>query len=127
VDRLRSRPARLAGAIAASIAMWASLWALAWFLLAGMGFRWPAAHVVGGSAVASIANLLPINLIGNLGTLEAGWTSAFIVLGVPPETAAATGLASHLWALAFAAGYGAVAWAALAATKPGASATSATD
>ena len=92
-----------------------------------MGFRWSAAHVIGGSAVASIANLLPINLIGNFGTLEAGWTSAFIVLGVPPETAAATGLASHLWALAFAAGYGAVAWAALAATKPGASATSASE
>lgn len=118
VDGLRRQPRRLVGAMAASIAMWASLWALAWFLLAGMGYRWPAAHVVGGSAVASLANLLPVNLIGNLGTLEAGWTSAFVALGVPPHVAAATGLASHLWALLFAAAYGAVGWAVLAARLP---------
>lgn len=114
VDDLRRQPTRLAGAVAASIAMWALLWALAWFLLVAMGYRWPAWHVVAGSAVASLANLLPVNLIGNLGTLEAGWTAAFIALGVPPEVAAATGLASHLWALLFAAAYGAAAWAALA-------------
>ncbi len=117
VDDLRRQPARLAGAAAASIAMWALLWALAWFLLAAMGYRWPAWHVVAGSAVASLANLVPVNLIGNLGTLEAGWTSAFVALGVPPEVAAATGLASHLWALLFAAVYGAVAWALLAARQ----------
>jgi hypothetical protein len=69
--------------------------------------------------VASLANLVPVNLIGNLGTLEAGWTSAFVALGVPPEVAAATGLASHLWALLFAAVYGAAAWAVLAARPPG--------
>jgi len=119
VDDLRRQPARLAGAAAASIAMWALLWALAWFLLAAMGYRWPAWHVVAGSAVASLANLVPVNLIGNLGTLEAGWTSAFVALGVPPEVAAATGLASHLWALLFAAVYGAAAWAVLAARPPG--------
>lgn len=113
VDSLRQRPWRLVGAIASSIAMWALLWALAWFLLAGMGFRWPVAHVVGGSAVASLSNLLPVNLIGNLGTLEAGWTAAFVALGVPLDTAAATGLASHLWALLFAAAYGAAAWGAM--------------
>jgi len=119
VDALRRQPLRLAGAVAASIAMWALLWALAWFLLVAMGYRWPAWHVVAGSAVASLANLLPVNLVGNLGTLEAGWTSAFIALGIPPEVAAATGLASHLWALLFAAVYGAAAWAALAARAPG--------
>ncbi|HQN96240.1 MAG TPA: flippase-like domain-containing protein [Thermoanaerobaculales bacterium] len=119
VDALRRRPGRLAAATAASVAMWAALWALAWFLLAGMGYRWPVAHVVGGSAVASLANLLPVNLIGNLGTLETGWTAAFIALGVPPDVAAATGLASHLWALLFAAVYGAAAWAILAARPAG--------
>jgi uncharacterized protein (TIRG00374 family) len=118
VDALRREPRRLAGAVAASVAMWALLWALAWFLLKAMGYRWPAWHVVAGSAVASLANLLPVNLIGNLGTLEAGWTSAFIALGIPAEVAAATGLASHLWALLFAAVYGAAAWVVLAAKAP---------
>jgi uncharacterized membrane protein YbhN (UPF0104 family) len=106
-------------AAAASVAMWALLWALAWCLLVAMGYRWPAWHVVAGSAVASLANLLPVNLVGNLGTLEAGWTSAFIALGISPDVAAATGLASHLWALLFAAVYGAAAWAVLAARAPG--------
>ena len=115
VDALRREPGRLALAAAASVAMWALLWALAGFLLLAMGYRWPAWHVVAGSAVASLANLVPVNLVGNLGTLEAGWTSAFVALGVAPEVAAATGLASHLWALLFAALYGAAAWVVLAA------------
>jgi len=118
VTDLRRRPVRLAAAVAASLAMWACLWTLAWFLLAAMGHRWPAAEVVAGSAAASLSNLLPVNVIGNLGTLEAGWTAAFTALGVPVSVAAATGLASHLWALLFAAIYGAVAWLVITRGNP---------
>jgi uncharacterized membrane protein YbhN (UPF0104 family) len=57
-----------------------------------------------------MSNLLPINVVGNIGTLEAGWTAAFVALGMPVDIAAATGLASHLWSLLFAAGYGAIGW-----------------
>jgi len=74
--------------------------------------------VVAGSAFAALANLLPFNLVGNLGTLEAGWTAAFMALGVPVDLAAATGFASHLWALLFAAMFGAMAWGALALRHP---------
>jgi uncharacterized protein (TIRG00374 family) len=120
VGELQARPWRLATAVAASLAMWAFLWALAWFLLAAMGYRWPAAEVVAGSAAASLSNLLPVNVIGNLGTLEAGWVAAFAALGVPIDVAAATGLASHLWALVFAALYGVLGWLVLdgLATEP---------
>jgi uncharacterized protein (TIRG00374 family) len=118
VTELRRRPLRLAAAMSASLAMWACLWTLAWFLLAAMGHRWPPAEVVAGSAAASMSNLLPVNVIGNLGTLEAGWTAAFTALGFPVEIAAATGLACHLWALLFAAVYGAAAWLALTRRKP---------
>lgn len=114
IDALRNRPMHLVGAVSVSLAMWAALWALAWFLLAAMGYRWEPMEVVAGSAVASIANLLPFNLFGNLGTLEAGWTAAFVALGVPLEVAAATGFASHLWALLFAALFGALSWVVLA-------------
>jgi uncharacterized protein (TIRG00374 family) len=114
IDALRNRPMHLVGAVSVSLAMWAALWALAWFLLAAMGYRWEPIEVVAGSAVASIANLLPFNLFGNLGTLEAGWTAAFVALGVPVEVAAATGFASHLWALLFAALFGALSWVVLA-------------
>ncbi len=118
VAELQRRPARLAAAVAASLAMWGLLWSLAWFLLAAMGYHWPAAEVVVGSAAASLSNVLPVNVVGNLGTLEAGWTAAFAALGVPVSVAAATGLASHLWALLFAAAYGAVGWLIITRSKP---------
>lgn len=118
VSVLRSRPIALVGAVSVSLAMWAALWSLAWFLLAAMGYRWPPMKVVAGSTFAALANLLPFNLVGNLGTLEAGWTAAFMALGVPVDLAAATGFASHLWALLFAAMFGAMAWGALALRHP---------
>lgn len=118
VTELQRRPVRLAAAVAASLAMWAFLWSLAWFLLAAMGYRWPAAEVVAGSAAASLSNVLPVNVIGNLGTLEAGWTAAFTALGIPVSVAAATGLASHLWALLFAAIYGLAAWLVITRLNP---------
>jgi uncharacterized membrane protein YbhN (UPF0104 family) len=110
VASLRARPWRLTGSVAVSLAMWALLWALAWYLLDAMGYRWPVWDVVAGSAAASLSNLLPFNLIGNFGTLEAGWTAAFVALGIPAYEAAATGFASHLWAVVFTAIYGALAW-----------------
>jgi len=58
-------------------------------------------------------------LIGNLGTLEAGWTAAFTALGVPLEVAAATGLAAHMWGLIFAAVFGGAAWAVLSLSRNG--------
>jgi uncharacterized protein (TIRG00374 family) len=116
---LRSRPLRVVGAAVTSLAVWAALWGLTWYLLVAMGYRWSLSNVIAGSAAASLTNLLPINLLGNFGTLEAGWTAAFIALGVPPDVAAATGFACHLWALVFAAIFGAVAWGLLSvASKP---------
>ena len=93
--------------------MWGLQWAVAWILLVAMGHRWPPTTVVAGSAAAAVANLLPFNLVGNLGTLEAGWTAAFTALGVPLQVAAATGVAAHLWGLIFAALFGLSAWAIL--------------
>lgn len=113
VEALRSRPRRLLSAAAVSFAMWGLQWGVAWWLLAAMGHRWPPIQVAAGASAAAVANLLPFNLVGNLGTLEAGWTAAFHALGVPLQTAAATGLAAHLWGLLFAALFGALAWLAL--------------
>jgi uncharacterized membrane protein YbhN (UPF0104 family) len=80
-----------------------------------MGYRWPPTHVVAGASAAAVANLLPFNLVGNLGTLEAGWTAAFTALGIPIQTAAASGLAAHLWGLVFAAFFGLIGWIVLTA------------
>jgi uncharacterized protein (TIRG00374 family) len=113
IDALRARPARLWGAVAASFLMWGLQWVVAWLLLTAMGYSWPFITVAAGASAAAVANLLPFNLVGNLGTLEAGWTAAFSALGVPVETAAASGLAAHLWGLVFAACFGILGWAAL--------------
>lgn len=118
LDDARTRPFRLGAAAAACIGSWAFQWTLAWYLLAAMGFRWPVWDVVTGSAVASISNLLPINLVANFGTLEAGWTAAFAAMGVNLDIAAATGLACHIWALVFAAAFGGLGWLALGPMKP---------
>jgi uncharacterized protein (TIRG00374 family) len=113
LDGLLRRPLRLIAAVLTSIVMWGLQWAVAWILLVAMGHRWPPTTVVAGSAAAAVANLLPFNLIGNLGTLEAGWTAAFTALGVPFQVAAATGVAAHLWGLIFAAIFGLLGSAAL--------------
>jgi uncharacterized protein (TIRG00374 family) len=115
LDRLRRNPGRLLAAATISLVMWGLQWAVAGILLAAMGYRWPPTHVVAGASAAAVANLLPFNLVGNLGTLEAGWTAAFTALGIPLQTAAASGLAAHLWGLVFAAFFGLIGWIVLTA------------
>jgi len=110
IQGLLKRPLRLIAAALMSIVMWGFQWTVAWNLLVAMGHRWPPSSVVAGSAASAVANLLPFNLVGNLGTLEAGWTAAFTTLGVPLQVAAATGVATHLWGLIFAAFFGFLAW-----------------
>jgi uncharacterized protein (TIRG00374 family) len=117
LEKLRERPARLLAAALVSAVMWGLQWGVVWVLLTAMGHRWPPATVVAGSVAAAVANLLPFNLVGNLGTLEAGWTAAFTALGVPLEVAATTGLAAHLWGLLFAAAFGALAWGMLSLSR----------
>jgi uncharacterized protein (TIRG00374 family) len=117
VEGLLKRPLRLTAAALMSIVMWGFQWTVAWNLLVAMGYRWPPKSVVAGSAASAVANLLPFNLVGNLGTLEAGWTAAFTALGVPLQVAAATGVATHLWGLIFAAFFGLLGWAALSVSS----------
>ncbi len=114
LDELRRAPARLAAAVVASLLMWAGVWVYTWLLLIALGYRWALPTVTAGSAAAAVTNLVPINLVGNLGTLEAGWTAAFTALGIPLADAAASGLAAHLWALLFTATTGGLAGAVLA-------------
>jgi len=118
IDALRERPTRLWGAFITSFIMWGLQWTVAWLLLVAMGHSWPILTVAAGASAAAVANLLPFNLVGNLGTLEAGWTAAFVALGVPAQTAAASGLAAHLWGLVFAAFFGIAGWAVLSARGP---------
>jgi len=71
-----------------------------------MGYDWPFRDILAGASIASLSNLLPLSVTANLGTLEAGWTAVFNVLGIPIPIAAATGFAVHLWAMALVALFG---------------------
>jgi len=104
------RPGRVLGAAAASLGVWACLWGATCFLLIAMGVSWPPTRIAAGFAMATLANLLPFNLVANVGTMEAGWTAGFVALGISVETAAATAYACHAWGIVFAIGHGAVGW-----------------
>ena len=52
-----------------------------------------------GSTLANVAQLLPINSFGSLGSLEAGWVTGFYLVGVDAETALASGVVMHVLVL----------------------------
>lgn len=49
-----------------------------------------------GSSLANLTQLLPINTLGSLGSLEAGWVAGFTLIGVSAKTALTTGLTMHV-------------------------------
>lgn len=110
LDEALRNPYRLAGAAFACLGSWTFQWVLTWKLLEGMGHTWPAWDIITGAAAASLANLIPLSIVANLGTMDAGWTAAFVSMGVPAATAAATAFATHLWALLLAGLLGALCW-----------------
>lgn len=99
IDELRSQPLRLVAAMALSLLIWGGIWLSIWVLLRAMAHPWPMTDVVLGATAATVATFVPINILGNFGTLETGWTAGFVALGIPLETAAASGLAVHSWSL----------------------------
>jgi len=111
LEELRRRPLRLASAMALSLAAWGFLWISVWCLLRAIGHPMVLNAVVLGTASASMATLLPINVLGSFGTMETGWTAAFAALGVPVTEAAASGLAVHILSLLVTVLYGAIAFA----------------
>lgn len=117
-ERLASDRPRLIAAYVAALGWWGLVWVMTLLLLLAMGVHWPWWSVVAGSTAASVASWVPLAAVGAVGPLEVGWTAAFHALGVPLETAAATGVACHLWSLLFTAVLGAAAWLALARYAP---------
>lgn len=106
----RQRLATLAGAIAAelgqrqshlaaSTALTGAIWATLFFLFAETlrltGTPVSLAATVVGSTFANATHLLPVNTLGSFGSLEAGWTVGFALMGVPAKDAFAAGLAMH--------------------------------
>ena len=100
-------PRRTGLALLLSVATWAGVWAFTTSLVRGMGLAWPPTAVLLGVIGAAVGAALPINALGNFGTLEAGWTAALVTVGVPAADALAAGFATHLWSVLFTAVLGA--------------------
>ena len=49
-----------------------------------------------GSVGAILTGILPVNALGSIGTLEAGWAVGFVAMGMSRADAVATGFAVHL-------------------------------
>ena len=111
-------PLRAGGALVLSIAIWGGIWAYTTALLRAMGLGWPASAVLLGVIGAAVGAALPLNAVGNFGTLEAGWTAALAAVGVPAAGALAAGFATHLWSVLFTAALGAASAAYLAVFQP---------
>jgi uncharacterized membrane protein YbhN (UPF0104 family) len=88
--------------LATSLASWLFLFFSFWLLLQAVGItRFSYPEVVIGSTGAAITSALPINAIGNFGTLQVGWTVGFSALGMSAEEGIASGFAIHIFILIF--------------------------
>lgn len=99
--RLMATPGRAVAALALSLAAWGGVWWVTVLLLRAMDLSWPAAIVLWGTLGATAGAALPINAVGNFGSLEVGWTAALAAVGIPAGQALAAGFATHAWSLAF--------------------------
>ncbi len=63
-----------------------------------------------GSSIATVIQLLPVNVFGSFGSLQAGWTIGFVMMGVDAKTALMTGLILHLIVIAILAMTACPAW-----------------
>lgn len=79
-------------------------------LLRGIGLSPRALDPVVAVTFAALANLLPLNSVGNFGVQDAGWTSGMLLLGYPQDIALTSALSTHLLALGYMLVLGGIAW-----------------
>lgn len=92
----------------ATIVIWLCNIAMFSILMKGFGHPMRFLEIALGSTGAALANVLPINGFGSFGTLEAGWTIAFMFVGLSKDVAIATGFGIHIIAFAYAAFFAAI-------------------
>jgi uncharacterized protein (TIRG00374 family) len=94
-----------------SLAVWASSFAMLHVLLLSLDVQVAPSQTLIGATAATLTSVLPINSLGNFGTLEAGWTGGFLLVGMDLDLALSTGFAVHLQAIVYALAFGLPAWA----------------
>jgi uncharacterized protein (TIRG00374 family) len=78
-----------------SILTWGTLYFLFYVSIRSFGIDIGLIQSVAGSTGGVLTNVLPINSFGSFGTLEAGWTGGFILVGMSEQDAIVTGFGYH--------------------------------
>ncbi len=84
------------GLAVSSLLVWMSLYLFSYLTLRAFGVDIGLLLSVAGSTGGVLANVLPINSFGSFGTMEAGWTAGFVLVGVSAQDAITTGFGYHI-------------------------------
>ena len=71
------------------------------FIVYGLGYNLSLIKLVLAISLSGFTDLLPINSVGNFGTLELGWTSALVYLGIDINTSIESGFSAHIVVFSF--------------------------
>ncbi|MBN1497332.1 MAG: flippase-like domain-containing protein [Spirochaetes bacterium] len=98
VDEFSSfKAGRLAPMLAlTSMLTWGALYFLFYLTIRSFGIEIGFIQSVAGSTGGVLTNVLPINSFGSFGTLEAGWTGGFLLVGMSEHDAIFTGFGYHV-------------------------------
>ncbi|MFN2508586.1 MAG: hypothetical protein ABR589_07420, partial [Chthoniobacterales bacterium] len=85
----------------------------------------PATYVetIVGSTIASLSHVLPVNAFGSFGSLEAGWTLGFSLIGFGPRTVLAVAFVAHVLLMVFLIATALLSWVWLQLKRPASAAS----
>ena len=84
------------GLAVTSILVWGALYAFSYVTIHAFGVDVSFLQSVAGSTGGVLTNVLPINSFGSFGTMEAGWTGGFVLVGMSAQDAITTGFGNHI-------------------------------
>ena len=71
------------------------------FIVYGLGYDLLLIKLIGAISLSGFTDLLPINSLGNFGTLELGLASALVYLGIDINTSIESGFSAHIIVFSF--------------------------
>ncbi len=81
--------------IISTLGVWLSIYTMNFVLIMAMNIQLTYIAVIFASTFAILTTVLPVQGLGNFGTLEAGWTIGFVAVGVSRDIAISTGFIYH--------------------------------
>ena len=114
IDAFSSTPRRaVLGAGAATAVQWLISFALIYLVMRAFSVKVSPSQAVLGGTASVVSAFLPIGGIGTFGTLEAGWTLGFVLVGLSTSLAAHSAFAYSMVTFVYAGVLGLFGWLAL--------------